>query len=303
MDFLSKLYSYVVINLGGHEVTLGTISGAALLAIFVWLTMRLSSRIIRRALHAKGVTDDGTIMVSSRLTNYVILLIGIALMFQYLGIDLGTLFAAGAIFAVGIGFALQSVLQNFVSGIILLVERSIKPGDVIEVEGMLARVKRLGIRSTIVFTRDGHDIVVPNGVLSQSSVKNFTLDDRLRRIVTKVGVVYGSDMRLVRECLERAAAEVNEASEREPQVFMVEFGNHSVDFEVAVWTPHAWLERQLRSKLNERIWWILKDNGIVIAFPQLDLHLDPDINAALQRIARMGQEPTEPTTPKDPSDS
>jgi small-conductance mechanosensitive channel len=107
------------------------------------------------------------------------------------------LFAAGAIVAVGLGFAMQSIAQNFVAGIILLSERAIKPGDVLEVEGKLVRVVRMGIRSSVARSRDGEDLIIPNATLIQTTVKNFTLRDSSYRIRARVGVVYGSDMRVV----------------------------------------------------------------------------------------------------------
>jgi potassium-dependent mechanosensitive channel len=118
------------------------------------------------------------------------------------GLDL-KLFAAGAVFAVGLGFAMQNIVQNFVSGVILMVERTIKPDDVLEVEGDIVRVQKMRIRATMVRTRNEEELIIPNSTLVQGAVKNYTLTDSRFLLGTVVGVTYGSDMQLVREVLTR----------------------------------------------------------------------------------------------------
>jgi small-conductance mechanosensitive channel len=203
-----------------------------------------------------------------------------------MGIELKALFAAGALFAIAIGFAMQNIASNFVSGVILLFERTIKPGDVIEVDGRLMTIKELGIRATLARALNEEDLIIPNSVLVQSTVKNYTLRDTLYRIDATVGVVYASDMRVTMETLRRAADTVPWRSpEREPAILMREFGSSSVDFMVSVWTNDPWALRQQRSVLNEAIWWALKEDGITIAFPQLDVHFDSKMDKALQSLS------------------
>jgi small-conductance mechanosensitive channel len=234
----------------------------------------------------RGVVDEGVVDVTNKLLHYVALFVGFGIALRLVGFDLSTLFAAGAIFAVGIGFAMQNIAQNFVSGIILLVERAITPGDVLEVDGRIVRVLRLGIRATIARSRDGEDVIVPNSLLVQSVVRNFTLDDAAYRVRTEVGVTYGSDMQLVRETLEEVAKRNSAGVPRyEAQVLMPRFGNSSVDFEVAIWMDDPWLARRRLSQLNEEIWLALKREGIVIAFPQLDVHFDAPVQGGLGRLA------------------
>jgi small-conductance mechanosensitive channel len=213
--------------------------------------------------------------------------IGFAIAVDQVGIDLTALFAAGALFAVGLGFAMQNIAQNFVSGLILLIERAIKPGDILQVEGEIVRVRRMGIRSTVARTRNDEEIIIPNSILAQSLVKNFTLGDPSYRVRVGVGVSYDSDMRLVRATLERIAAEQGWRLESsEPVILLSEFGNSSVDWEVSVWSDDAWAAPRNASQLREGIWNELKAEGIVIAFPQLDLHFDPPIEAAFSKLPR-----------------
>jgi hypothetical protein len=200
------------------------------------------------------------------------------------------LFAAGAVFAVGLGFAMQNISQNFVSGVILLIERTIKPGDILQVETEIVRVKRMGIRATVSRTLDDEEIIIPNSVLVQNSVKNYTLQDSLFRLRTLVGVIYGSNMALVRETLERTTREIPwRVQAVQPRILMKQFGNSSVDFDVSVWIDDPWKKQVRLSELNERIWWALKEAGIVIAFPQLDVHFDPPVMSSIQHFSGTAQ--------------
>jgi small-conductance mechanosensitive channel len=190
---------------------------------------------------------------------------------------IAALFAAGAVVAVALGFAMQNILQNFVSGVILLAERSITESDILQVDGRIVRVMRMGTRATVARTRDDEEIIIPNSLLVQSSVTNYTLGDSLFRIRAAVGVAYGSNMDRVREVLLEAGKSVpDRVEEKDPVVLLLQFGNSSVDFEVSVWATDPWMARVTKSHLNFAIWNHLKAAGITIAFPQLDVHFDKE---------------------------
>jgi small-conductance mechanosensitive channel len=265
-------------EIGAVQITVGSALAALVVVMAtIWLS-RAFERATERGLRLTKVSDPGTVAVTGRIVHYVILVVGFGLAVEVIGFDLTALFAAGAVMAVAIGFAAQNVLQNFFSGIILLSEGAIKPGDILEVEGQVVRVTRMGIRSTVVRTRDEEEVILPNTLLAQSSVKNYTLQDSLYRLRTKVGVSYASDMKLVRETLEKAAAALPQSrGDHAPVILMAEFGDSSVVFDVSVWVDDPWPTLATRSALNELIWWALKDAGITIAFPQMDVHLDREI--------------------------
>ncbi len=272
-------------TIAGTPVTVATLLSALTIVIAAlvvsWFLQRVLVRPFRRA-----TVQDGTIAAIRRLIHYAVVLVGMGIALDTLGINLGALFAAGAFFAVALGFAMQNIAQNFVSGVILLVERTIKPGDVLEVEGRVVRVVELRIRSTLVRTRDDEDLIVPNSVLVQSTVKNFTLRDSLFRLNTTVGVVYSSDLEAVfRELRSVAAALPWRYKAKDPRVFLTDFGDSSVNFRVSVWIEDPWDARVLLSNLNDAIWWALKNAGIVIAFPQLDVHLDPPVMQSIERLS------------------
>jgi len=283
-DLLPFLDTHLV-TLGETDVTVATLLTAAVIVIATVILARILSRWLNRVAASRDVQRAGSLAVTERLVHYAILLGGFGLALHTVGVDLTALFAAGALFAIAIGFAMQNIASNFVSGLILLFERTIKPGDIVEVDGRLMTIKEMGIRSTLARALNDEDLIIPNSVLVQSTVKNFTLRDTLYRVDTDVGVVYGSDMRAVRETLLEAAHSVPwRTPDKEPLVLMRQFGTSSVDFTVSAWTNDPWGIRQQRSQLNEAIWWRLKEAGITIAFPQVDVHLDPRVEQALERL-------------------
>jgi small-conductance mechanosensitive channel len=288
MSSIRELLALELFPLSGTPVTVATV----LTVVFILVATLWGSRLLRRALEVwfrrRGVTSAGTVNAVARLLHYVVVFLGFGAALETLGVNLGALFAAGAVFAVGIGFAMQTIAQNFVSGVILLAERAIKPGDILHLDDQIVRVDKLGIRSTIVETRDGYDLIVPNSTIVQSTVTNFTLTNSQYRIRVPVGVTYGSDMNRVRETLEEVAAEFGKKipiAGRKPQVVLVDFGNSSVDFDIAVWIDDPWQERIYVSDLRFAIWNAFKSQGIVIAFPQLDVHFDRPVHEGFARLA------------------
>jgi small-conductance mechanosensitive channel len=274
-------------DIGNTPISLATLATMVAVVIVAYLLSRLLQIAAKRALKRRGLSaESGGLGVVGRLMHYTIMLLGVGVALQTGGIALGALFAAGAVFAVGFGFAMQNIAQNFVSGVILLVERTIKPGDIIEVNDTMVRVEAMGIRATLARTLDEEDLIVPNSALVQGTVKNFSLRDALYRLRVPVGVTYGSDMTKVRSVLE-AVAHAFEARESEhpPRILLTEFGSSSVDWEVSVWIGDPWNRRQAASELRQAIWDALKREDIVIAFPQVDVHFDPPVMESLSNLA------------------
>lgn len=263
-------------SIGDTPVTSATLLvGAAILAV-AWLLSVVLQRATVRALTLRSKADPATLTIASRLVGYTVLIIGLGIALQTVGINVGALFAAGAFFAVAIGFAMQNLAQNFISGVILMTERTIKPGDVLKVEDTVVRVTRLGLRATVARSRDEEDVVIPNSVLVQNIVTNYTLRDSIIRIRATVGVSYSSDMARVMRVLEAAAESLpGQVDGFEPVVLMTGFGDSSVNFEVSAWISDPWQARRVLSTLYESIWWALAENDIVIPFPQRDVHLPP----------------------------
>lgn len=276
-------------EISGTRVTLATVITFSIVVIATFIVAGLLKRGVERAFSRSGSENAGTGAVVSRLVRYVVLIVGLGIAVHNVGIDLTALFAAGAVFAVAIGFAMQNISQNFVSGVILLLERVIKPGDVLEVDGSMVKVLDMRIRATIARTLDEEDIIIPNSLLVSSTVKNYTFGDSIFRLRTTVGVVYSSDLALVRRILATVAEGMTWRSlAHPPRVQLREFGDSAVNFEISVWSDDPWSMQSRRDELNDAIWWALKEEGVVIAFPQLDVHFDPPVVDSIEAFRRRG---------------
>jgi potassium-dependent mechanosensitive channel len=248
------------------------------------------SRGVRAGLHRffarGGLAPSGEVGAIERLAHYFIVMMGIVIALRTTGIKLDALFTAGAVFAVGFGFAMQNIAQNFVSGVILLFERTIKPGDVIEVGGQIVKVQQMSIRATIVRTLDEEDVIVPNSSLVQSNVKNFTLEDNIYRVRVTVGVSYSADVRQVKALLEECARSMDYREKGyEPRVLLLNFGASALEFEASVWMRDPWNHRIASSKLREAIFYAFKEHQILLAFPQIDVHFDQPVAESLRLLS------------------
>lgn len=220
--------------------------------------------------------------IMSRVVGYTLRGLAVVVALQVAGVDLASVLAASAVVAVGVGIAMQKVAENFVSGIVLLAERSIRQGDIIEFEGHIAKVEQVGIRATIARTIDDEEIIVPNGILTQSPVKNLTLTEVVHRLRVRIGVAYGTDLDRAVEVLRQAAEGLEWRDQtRNPVVLLVDFGSSSVDFEASVWTRDVWGLRRGQSDLRRALWRALRAASITIPFPQVDVHFDAPIRATL----------------------
>src|SRR5215469_61256 len=237
--------------IGSFNVTVG---GILAFLITVWVSF-LISKFLRFVLEedvyhhfhlARGVP-----YAISTMVHYVILLIGFFVALGALGIDLTKLTILVSAFSVGIGFGLQNVINNFVSGLILLFERPIKVGDVIDVGGKVGEVTRIGIRASVIRTADGSEIIVPNGSLISSQVTNWTFSDRKRAVEVSVNVAGGADPQRVVELLKTTvAAHPGIAKEPPPQVYVTNFSAGALTFQVRAWIDRYEDLAQLRSDLS-----------------------------------------------------
>ena len=270
-----------IVEIGGTTVTGASVVTFVLILLASWWISRMVQRVAVRVMTRGGLTEEKTQATTRRLLHYTVIIVGLGVALQSVGISLATVFAAGAVVAVAIGFALQNILQNFVSGLILLGERSIRETDILEVEGTVVRIIRMGARSTVARTRDDEELIIPNSTLVQSTVKNLTLTDGVYRIRSRVGVSYSSDMAEVEKVLESVARSLDGRQEgKDPVIYLVDFADSSVVWEASVWLADPWKGPHIRSELNKAIWHGLKDAGITIAFPQLDVHFDPGVGVA-----------------------
>jgi small-conductance mechanosensitive channel len=223
--------------------------------------------------------------------NYVILLIGFIFALSAAGVDPTKVTLIAGALGVGIGFGLQNVVNNFVSGIILLFERPIQIGDIVSIADMNGQVRRIGFRSSTIATFDGAEVVVPNGFLVSERVVNWTLSNDQRRIEVKVGVAYGNDPTAVIGVLEAAVKEVADLLDQPPpRAVFTGFGDSSLDFTLWVWTDHQDMFAAVRSRVAIAVHDALRAAGIEIPFPQRDLHVKSPEPALREPLSSPEQE-------------
>jgi small-conductance mechanosensitive channel len=273
------------LTIGSWTISLGDI----LVFVFaVWLTLTVARTVralLRDDVLARVTLPRGVGDAVSSLAYYVLIALGFLFAVGAAGLDLSQLALVLGALSVGIGFGLQNVVNNFISGLILLFERPIQIGDTIEIEGLMGKVQNIGIRSSTVRTFSGSEVIVPNGDLIAERVINWTLSDRRRRVEVPIGVAYGSDPRQVIELLTQVAAQHPDALQDPPvATHFVGFGDSSLDFKVWVWTTNFDGWWQLRTDVFTNAYEALAEAGIEIPFPQRDLHLrsvDPRVGDLL----------------------
>jgi small-conductance mechanosensitive channel len=261
------------LSVGAFSVSLSDI---AAFVVALWVGVVLS-RLIRFILEEDVFTrvrlPRGVPATIATMVNYGIITIAFFVALAMAGFDLSRFAIIAGALSVGIGFGLQNVVNNFVSGLILAFERPISVGDSVQVGTMMGRVTRIGIRSSVVRTFDGSEVIVPNADFISKEVVNWTLSDVTRRQILPAGVAYGSNPHQVLELLVRVALEHPEVlDEPEPYALFIGFGASSLDFELRCWCPFADGLR-IKTELNLAIHDALREEGIEIPFPQQDLHL------------------------------
>ena len=258
------------------EITL-SLRGVIVFILAVWVAV-WASRIVRTVLNQDVLPrmdlPRGVPNTIAMTAHYTIIMIGFLLGVGFMGIDLSNLaFIVGAL-GVGIGFGLQNLVNNFVSGLILIFEAPIQVGDTVEVGNLMGRVVQIGIRTSRVRTYDGSEVIVPNGELVSNQVINWTLSDRHRRLELAVGVAYGSDPEQVTEILRGVmAADEDVLEDPAPIILFREFGDSSLNFRILAWIADFDTGFSMTHRLNTAINKALAEAGITIPFPQRDLHL------------------------------
>ena len=260
-------------------IPIGTysVSISAILQLIIWVCIvlflsRALKKFLKYRLLVKLGIDEGNREAMATIISYSSSMLGLIIVLQSTGFNLGSLLVIAGGLGVGIGFGLQEVTRNFISGLTLLIERKLKVGDFIEFDGMSGYVKEVSLRSTLIRTRDGGDVVVPNSKIVENKVLNWSYDSFHARIQIPVGVAYNSDTVLVTETLLNAAyMEPAVLHEPPPKVMFKNFGDNALNFELWVWVNRIDREPFIRSSLNFIIEHNLRQNQITIPFPQRDL--------------------------------
>jgi small-conductance mechanosensitive channel len=272
---LLDILQYPLVKIGGSDVTLASLVVFVLVIALVFFSELLLRRfIIRRFLQRTHLHASMQYAVG-KIAGYIFIATGFYVALKLIGIDLSSLaFIAGAI-GVGLGFGLQNIISNFVSGLIILAERPISIGDRVELGEVAGLVTRINLRSTNIVTNDNITIIVPNSDFITNKVTNWSYGDPKVRIRLPIGVAYGTDPERLRRLLMEVAGEhPSVLREPAPEVFFSGFGDCSLNFELGVWTAEMTSKpRRFRSELNFAMERKLRENHIEVPFPQRDLHL------------------------------
>jgi small-conductance mechanosensitive channel len=246
---------------------------ALLIAVF-WFSSRTKRFLFNRFLVKSGL-DRALQYAIAQIVSNLVLVIGIFIVLENTGIHLGALTVFAGAVGVGVGFGLQNIASNFISGLVILAERPITIGDRVEVAGVVGQVQQIRARSTVILTNDNIAMIVPNSKFIDSPVTNWTYSDPRVRFRVPIGVAYGSDVNKVREALIAAGQSNSHVLEDPaPSVFLNKFGESSIDFELVVWSSEmSHRPSRFKSDLNFAIEEKLREAGIAIPFPQRDLHI------------------------------
>ena len=307
--FLGKLFNYpltdlfvplqqpVEIDAGGektpgevHEgdgkLTLARLFYGFVIVFGMFILSKYVQWILRRQVLQAFQIAEHTQFILLRFLHFSLIIVGVIISLSTIGVSFTSLAIIFGGLSIGIGFGLQNIASNVISGFILIFERPIKIGDLVEIMdvNIFGRVSSINLRSTVIVSLDEKEIIVPNSQLITESVHNLTRANNLYRLRIPVGVSYGSDVDLVKQVLLDAADEhlgvIKEpipsiSNVTSPFVRFIAFGNSSLDFELLAWIPDSFQRFEVASDLHFIIWHKFKEHNITIAFPQLDVHFDP----------------------------
>ncbi|MBN2382362.1 mechanosensitive ion channel family protein [bacterium] len=266
--------SQIGFRIGAHDITVELIILGLLALLVTWYSSLALQSILNEEVYPRKEIEPGIGVSINRLVHYALVLIGFFWFVTILGFDLKNVTIIGGALGIGVGFGLQNIVSNFVSGLVLLVERPIRLGDVVEINNTWGEILKLGLRSTVVGTYDGSEIIIPNSDLITQQVTNWTRLDRISRLKIQVGVSYDSDVKKVMSLL----LEIGQAhplclKEPSPKVHFTAFGESSLDFELWLWLDELSNRLKVKTELMLQIFERFQQEKISIPFPQRDVHL------------------------------
>lgn len=277
--WISWFWNLRVVRIGDADVLVSQIAFALLLLIGgIWAARRLS-RGLKRRLTTRTSLDASAVAAVEKLLFYLLMVVVIIMAMQAMRIPIAIFTIFGGAIAIGVGFGAQNIFNNFISGLILMLDRPIRLGDTVEVSNHYGKIAEIGARCTRLRRFDGIDVLVPNSALVENDVINWTLADKQVRQVVRVGIAYGSNLQKASDLLLQAANERKEvlnSGHRSSQVIFEDFGDNALTFDLFFWLELSELinMRSIRSDIRFRIDHLFREAGISIAFPQRDIHLN-----------------------------
>lgn len=272
---MNEIWDYKIFGLGKFVLSLGQVISIVLTVAVTWTVLTLVKKyLIHRKEKIKG--ERARRLSLYQLIRYFIWVMVVSMCITILGFDVTLIVAGSAALLVGIGFGLQNIFSDLISGLFMLVERKVKVGDVMEVDNIVGRVVAINLRTSELLTRDGYNIIVPNHKFITENVINWSHNSFDRRFEIQVGVSYSSDVDLVTRILMECAMsqkELIKEKDHKPNIRFQDFGDSSLVFLLLFWTSDIFPVEQIKSELRYKIFKAFRENKVVIPFPQRDVHL------------------------------
>lgn len=273
MRTINDFLNFEILHLGKYIIRVDTV----IAVLFIFLVSKLISWIIRYFLfrkHKPGTLEIGNIYALYKIIKYVIWIVAIGFMLDAVGIKFTVLLAGSAALLVGVGLGLQQTFNDIVSGIILLSERSIKIGDILEIDGDIIKIEEIGLRTSQGLSRDEISVIIPNSLITTNKVINWSHQSMKTRFWINIGVAYGSDIDLVTKILQESTLEHPDISDKNLiEVRLVDFGNSSLDFQILFFSNNIFRIERVKGEIRRIINRKFNENNVVIPFPQMDLHV------------------------------
>ncbi|MEA3050577.1 MAG: hypothetical protein QOG84_2413 [Sphingomonadales bacterium] len=272
---IEDLLNRVGFTAGKTRVSLLTLLQVAVTLVALYAVVKLLNRVVAHSIKRARSLDATQQLLAQKLAGIAIVVIAFFVGIDLLGIDLTALTVFSGAFGLAVGFGLQKTFGNLIAGIILLMDRSIKPGDVIVVGDSFGHVTKIGVRAVSIVTRDGKEHLIPNENLMTQEVENWSYSSRDVRVHIPVGIAYDCDLPLAQRLMVQAATESKRVKDSPPPaVWLRAFGESTVDHEILVWIsdPEAGIG-SVRSEVLNRVWTLFKENNVVLPNPQRDIHI------------------------------
>lgn len=274
MEDWKEFIGIVIWKVGDRTIFMGGLLGAIVVLLSTWVAIKVWRRAILKPRIMLNKIDKKRRISIFLIVKYLTWVVSILVALKVMGFDITLLIFGSTAVLIGLGFGLQNIFRDFVSGLFLLFEGSLKIGDIIEADGVVGRVKEINLRSSEVITQDDVTIVIPNSKFVAEKVVNWSIDNELVRFKVNVSVAYGSDVEKVIECLEEAMNENSNIS-RAPKSFVrfTNFGDSALEFEMIFWSKFGFVIDNVKSDLRREVYKKLTENGLAIPFPQRDVHI------------------------------
>jgi small-conductance mechanosensitive channel len=283
MENLQKFLEFELLHIGDYYIQVFMIVKIILIFLFTSLLLLIIKKFLLRKNFFQRL-DTGSSYAVYQIVKYILWVMAFGFILETVGIQVTVLIAGSAALLVGVGLGLQQTFNDMISGMILLSERSIKIGDILEIDGDIVKIQEIGLRTSKGLNRDQISIIIPNSLITTNKVINWSHQTKHNRFKINVGVAYGSDVELVSKLLEESAVSHEKVNDRDGiNVMLLDFGDSSLNFQLLFYSEEIFRIEKIKSDIRKIICKKFSENNVSIPFPQRDLHIigDNDINKVI----------------------